>query len=280
MRLSLPVLLLALCIPPLATAACKSGARCKQPPAKPAAATPAAPSVPLTPLGTAGIYDVRYGQFSGVYTLLDDGHFSGVHFIAGRLVGHPHGQLSTANSVDHLEPIAWANFIDDYAQVGAQETNPSFGRSFDATELKVTIKGGFGTFSTSQQEQKTYAMDDNRSLYAQAAPLATLAGNYSGYLRTVGIGKPAEDFKSFQLGSDGHFTVQAVDCSFDGQLTPYKNTGVFEVKVNTAGTQCKLAGQLAGLVTPLQIQASGTRLAVQLDDASNAQTAVFILARK
>src|SRR4051812_33910577 len=53
------------------------------------------------PIGTAGVFDVNYGQFSGTYTFLDNGEFYGLHFVSGTvLAGHPHGLLKKQDSLN------------------------------------------------------------------------------------------------------------------------------------------------------------------------------------
>ncbi|WP_035056468.1 hypothetical protein [Andreprevotia chitinilytica] len=248
--------------------------------AKTATQAPAPAPVPSVPVGQAGIYDVNYGLFSGVYTLLDDGRFSGIHMYNGALAGHPHGVLPADNSPSHLSPIAWANFIDDYQQVGKQEIDPRFGRSFGDNTLSVTIVGGFGTFSTTQNEQKTYGYDSGTALYLQPLPLTTLAGRYTGAMRSVGIDKPQEQISAFSITADGRFEVNAVDCQFSGQMVQYKTTGVYEASTQASGANCKYTAQLAGLVTPVAVNNGKARLAFQLDTADNRQTAVFLISQQ
>lgn len=234
---------------------------------------------PPPPIGTAGIFDVDYGQFTGVYTMLDDGRFYGMHFVngGGMLAGHPHGPLSTNNSTHSRERIAWANFIDDVLQTGTQEQAGVFGRTFNPSTLDVSITGSMGSFSATATRQKTWGSDDTHTLYNDAIPLASLAGNYSGIVRTVGIATPQQSVTGFALGADGHWSITAAGCHFEGTLAQYRSTGVYEAEATTSGDGCHFTGPLAGVLMPTSYANGVPRLGLQLDTADNAQTAVFLL---
>jgi hypothetical protein len=253
---------------------CTQQEKCKSPHTQ---TSTIATSPPAEPLGTSGIFYVRYSQFSGFYTLLEDGRFSGVHFVYGELAGHPYGKLSESNSSQHLEPIVWANFIDDANQVGKLEADPRFGRSFGSEGLDVTISGGFGTFSTSQFQQKSYSPDDKRSLYHNPIPLSTLAGQYTGKIRTAGIEKQMENIE-LQLNDKGELSVQAVNCTLTGQLTQYGTTGVYDINVQASGPACMLAKNLVGMVTPLSMEDNKPELAITFDNGK--QSVAMVVNKK
>ena len=239
-----------------------------------------APAPATVQLGTAGIFSINYGGFTGVYTLLDDGTFSGLHFTnSGTLAGHPHTTLLASNSVNVPQPIAWANFIDDAAQVGAQEGAGMFGRTFDASGLRVSIKGSMGSFTASATAQRTYSAGDTKTLYGDPLPPTTLAGSYSGVLRTAGIQTPITNISGAVIDSAGNFTASAVNCTFAGKMVQHGTTGVFDVQVSTSGANCKLPSTLKGITTPLSVQSGFPVLGIQLDSADNAISAVFIISK-
>jgi hypothetical protein len=242
-----------------------------------AAGTPGADAAASPP--PVGIFDVDYGQFSGTYAFLADGSFYGVHFVSGSvLAGHPHGRLSAANATTAMEPIAWANFIDDAQMLGAQERSGLFGRSLGADGLAVKISGSMGVFGTTARAQKTYSATDARTLYDHPLPMATLAGHYAGKLRTVGPGQPQADVSDFAIAADGRFSASAIGCSFSGTIAEHGSTGVFDVQAAASG--CGFSAPLQGAVVPLGVAGDLPRLAVELDSADNQQTAVFIVAKQ
>lgn len=242
---------------------------------------PSPPPGPVsTPIGTAGVFDVDYGQFRGVYTFLDNGQFYGLHFVSGSvLAGHPHGQLSANNSVTSMEAIAWANFIDDAGMVGAQEPNGRFGRTFQPSTLNVAISGSMGSFAASATQQKAYAPGSSKLLYSDPIPLSQAAGNYSGILRTVGIGVPQQAVSDFVIDAVGNFSVTGAGCTFTGTMARHGSTGIFDANVQTSGATCHLTASLKGIVTPLAVSNDLPQWGVQLNDASNVQTAVFIVTK-
>ena len=246
------------------------------------AASPAATPPPVkesaapVAVGTAGIYDVDFGQFAGVYTLLDDGEFYGLHFLGDTLAGQPHGQLSPDNTALAKEPIAWANFVDDGRRVGSMEKAGVFGRTFSDTDLTAAISGSMGSFSAKATAQKAWEPGSGKSLYLD--PIGDVSGSYTGNLRTVGIQKQQEAVKDLRIDGDS-FTVEASGCTFEGTLTPYQSTGVFRLTATTSGADCLLQPELSGIVTPLSVVDGVPQLAFQLDSADATQAAVFIVTR-
>ena len=248
--------------------------------------TPPVPPAPPTPpstavaVGTAGIYDVNYGQFRGVYTLLDNGNFYGIHFVAGAgLAGHPHGLLTKSDSYASPEKISWANFIDDANQVGAQEPAGMFGRTFSTAALNVAIRGSMGSFNATTTQQKTWG-SDVKTLYFDALPIATVAGNYTGTMRTAGFAHQQENVTVMAVAGNGAFTVTAAGCNFAGNMTQHGTTGVFDATAQTSGTGCNVIGSFSGVVTPISIAAGNVpTLAFQLNSADNTKTAVFIVTK-
>ena len=231
-------------------------------------------------LGPAGVFAVNYGQFTGVYTFLDNGKFYGLHFVSGStLAGHPHGLLTETNSTTHLEPISWANFIDDQAGVGAQEAGGLFGRTFSGSTLSVGITGSMGHFSATASTQKTYGDGSAKTLYNDPIPMSTIAGTYGGFIRSVGIDQTRQGASNFVIDAGGAFTVTAVACTFSGTMVQHGTTGVFDVVAQTSGAACRLSPALSGIVTPLSVINNAIQLGVQLNSADNSQTAVFIINR-
>jgi hypothetical protein len=233
----------------------------------------------LPATGVAGVFDIGYGPFSGIYTLLDNGEFYGMHFVNGtELAGHPHGTLSAANSVTHLDPIAWAIFANDPDMVGHQDSGASFGRSY-GTVLSVKISGPIGTYTAIANAQRGYGDGSARTLYNDALPLSALAGKYQGIMRTVGIGQQLQQVLDFRLDAGGNFSTTVVDCGYTGKLAQHASSGIFDVQVQVSGPRCRMNPALKGIVTPLSYINGVARLAVQLDSADNSQTAVFIVTR-
>ena len=261
-----------------------SGGGSSTPPAAavppPVSVTPPPPPSTAVAVGTAGIFDVNYGQFRGVYTLLDNGNFYGIHFVnTSTLAGHPHGLLTKPDSYTSPEKISWANFIDDAAQVGAQEQAGMFGRTFSAAALNVAISGSMGSFTASTTQQKTWG-SDVKTLYFDALPIATIAGNYKGTMRTAGFAHQQETVTVMTVGSNGTFAVTAAGCDFTGTLAQHGTTGVFDATAQTAGAGCAFSGALSGVVTPIAVATGNVpTLAFQLDSADNTKSAVFIVTK-
>lgn len=248
-------------------------------PAPAPAPTPAPPPAPA--VSTEGVYEVNYGQFSGIYTFLSNGDFYGLHFVSNGtvLAGHPHGKLTAANSTTVQESISWANFIDDVAQTGAQEPAGVFGRSFGSSGLSVSIGGSMGSFTATAAAQKTWAADSSSTLYLNPVPLTTLTGTYAGVLRTVGNSTAQQSVSNFVVATDGSFTASAANCTFNGRLVQHGSTGIFDATAQTGGAGCKLNANLAGIATPLSVAGNIPQLGIQLNSLDNTQTAVFVVAK-
>ena len=243
--------------------------------------SPPPPPPPTAPLGTAGIFNVDYGQFTGVYTLLDDRRFSGVHFVAGEgLAGHPHGLLSSTNSTSARDPIAWANFIDDVHEYGTQEPAGVFGRTFTSTALTVSITGSMGSFTATATQQAGYGDGSGRTLYGDPIALSTAAGIYAGNLRTVGLVQPMQTVTGLTMDASGHWSATVAACMFTGTLVQHGATGVYEAQATTSGAGCGFTSTLAGLMTPLAWNNGKPQWALQLDTADDSQTAVFIVTKQ
>lgn len=243
-------------------------------PSTPVEPAPAA-SVAPQPVGTAGIYDVDFGPFTGVYTLLDDGRFYGLHFVGEGLAGHPFGQLSESDTALAPEPIAWANFIDDSRKVGEMEQEGLFGRRFTDSEVKFTISGSMGRFADGADGQRPWYPGSAESLYND--PIDVIAGTYSGFVRSAGLSLPMEDVTGLVVDESGHFTVSALTCEIEGDLAPHGDTGVFDVVAEAIG--CGLQSNLDGIVSPLSVVDGVPRLAFQLNTADATQSAVFVVSR-
>ena len=246
----------------LATAACLLLVGCTAAPAPTETPEP----LPPTPVGTEGVYDLDFGQFTGVYVIVD-GEFWGLHFLGDTLAGHPHGLLSPTNTALDREPIAWANFVDDGRRVGTMEPAGTLGRTFTEADVTVAITGSMGSFSAKATAQRAYA--DGAAIFTTPRDVD---GGYSGIVRTVGIDHKQEPVAGATI-TDGRFTAEAVGCTFDGALT--EHAGFFDVTVETSGADCLLQPALAGIVVPLDDET----VAVELDSADGTQSAVFILSR-
>ena len=253
----------------LALTACSPSA-----PPEPSEPTPAA-SVAPQPVGTAGVYDVDFGAFTGVYTLLDDGRFYGLHFVGEGLAGHPFGQLSDGDTALTPEPIAWANFIDDARKVGAMETEGVFGRRFTDTEVKFVISGSMGRFAEGAEGQRPWYPGSAESLYND--PIDSVAGDYSGFARSAGLDLTMEDVTGLAIDDSGHFSVSALGCEIEGDLTRHGDTGIFDVTAQASG--CALQPELDGIVAPLSVVDGVPQLAFELNTLDTTQSAVFIVSR-
>jgi hypothetical protein len=225
----------------------------------------------------AGIFDVNYAGFTGVYTFLDNGEFYGLHFNSATLLGYPHGILSNSNSTSQLEPIAWANFVDDALHEGAMEANGSFGRTLDPETLAVSINFSAGAFTAQSATKKPYSLSDTHSIYNDPLSLTRIAGSYKGFVRTAGISRPITSVTDLIIAGDGTFTTTVVNCTFTGSLAQHGSTGVFDVHVTTSGGSCQLASSLKGILVPLKVENNALSLSLQLNDANNSQAAVFIV---
>lgn len=232
------------------------------------------------PVGNAGVYLLDYGQFTGIYTLLEDGTFSGVHFVndGNTVAGHPHGKLSPANSIDALEPIGWANFIDYPEEFGAQEANARFGRTFTENALEVRISRSTFAVEAGANRQLTYSKTDLRPLYGTPLTLDEIAGGYTGLLCTVGVHSPQLLVDDFEIGEDAGVRSTVGDCEFTGTLRPRGSTGIFDIEMSTAGANCGFTNPLSGIVTPFGIVDGRGELAFQLDNST--QTAVFTVTKR
>jgi hypothetical protein len=257
----------------LATALVVALAACS-PTASPSEPAPAASAAPQ-PVGTAGIYDVDFGPFTGIYALLDDGRFYGLHFVGEGLAGHPFGQLSEGDTALAPEPIAWANFIDDARKVGAMETEGVFGRRFSGSDVKFVISGSMGRFADGAESQRPWYPGSAESLYND--PIDSIAGSYSGFVRSAGLDLTMEDVSGLVIDDAGHFTVSALTCTFEGDLTQHGDTGVFDVVVEASG--CDLQPTLDGVVIPLSVVDGVPQLAFELNTADATQSVVFVVSR-
>ncbi len=241
---------------------------------------PVATQDPVKPIGAAGVFDVNYNQFTGVYTFLENGEFYGLHFVAGELAGHPHGKLTKAATDASKESIAWANFIDDAAKVGAQEPAGMFGRAFSGTTLNVSISGSMGSFTATTSKQSPYTTGSSKTLFADALPLPVLAGGYTGIVRTAGFGKPMEQVSAFTIGASGAVSASVAGCSLTGNITQHGSTGIYDAQMATGGgASCGWAGALKGIVVPLVVLGNTQTLAFQVNSLDNKMSVVFIVTK-
>ncbi len=226
----------------------------------------------------AGIFDVNYGQFYGTYAFLENGEFYGIHYVGSKiLAGHPRGTLPVDNAVSNRTAIAWANFIDDGGMLGAQEANPSFGRTFNAGNVDVSISGGFGLFSTNSGNQKPWVSGSSSSLYFDPIPMTSLAGNYDGVMRSVGIDEPIQNVTGLTLDASGNFSAIVSNCTYTGLISQYGSTGVYDASATASGSECTMATTLTGLLMPISYENEMPEIALMLNSSDEEYTAVFVI---
>lgn len=226
----------------------------------------------------AGIFDVNYGQFYGTYAFLENGKFYGIHYVGSNvLAGHPRGTLPADSADNNRTAIAWANFIDDGGRLGAQELNPSFGRTFNAGNVDVSISGGFGLFSTSSGNQKPWISGSSSTLYFDPIPLGTLAGSYDGVMRSVGIEEPIQDVTGLRLDASGNFSIIVSNCTYTGLISQYGSTGVYDASATVSGSECAMATTLTGLFMPISYENEMPEIALMLNSDDEEYTAVFVV---
>ncbi|MGZ3183607.1 MAG: hypothetical protein ACXU8N_14315 [Telluria sp.] len=229
----------------------------------------------------AGIYDVNYSSFRGLYTLLDDGRFSGIHYAGDfDILGHPHAQLNADNSLARPQDIPWANFQDtSYGTIGHQETNTAFGRELQGDLLQFYIRGSMGGYTAASDMQRPWGDGSSHTLYFDPLPLTVLAGTYSGRSRAVGINMIGQDISDFVIAADGSFSVTSGACRLAGTLRQYKNTGVYDANAVASGAGCGFTAPLSGLLTPISYDGHVPRLGLQLDTPDNQQSTVYVVRR-
>jgi hypothetical protein len=130
----------------------------------------------------------------------------------------------------------------------------------------------------STDHQRAYFAGSPHALYLDGFSLAELAGGYSGSIRTVGNATHIADLDSFIIDAKGSFQATGSGCTFQGQLVRHGNTGVYEVTATVSG--CKLQTAMSGLLTPLSHDQGTLELALALDSADNAHTAVLLIEKR
>jgi hypothetical protein len=248
----------------------------------PSVKQPTTPQINTLQVRSAGIYDLRFGSFWGVYIFLDNGQFYGIHFVnplQPALVGHPRGQLSSKNSNGTPEPIAWANFAGDSKGIGSQHANTLFGRTVGADLLEVTIDlFGRSAYATADH-QKSYSSDPAKSLYADTLPFSALTGTYKGYMRTVGFEHMEESIPEVTIHADGTFSTVGAHCKFQGKMVRRGATAVFDAQAEASGDDCFGRGQMTGIVTPLDVKNGVAELAFLLNSLDQQRPAVLLATR-
>jgi hypothetical protein len=167
------------------------------------------------PASVVGIYDVNFGGFLGVYTLLDDGRFSGIHYVNNfSIVGSPHSNLVPAINSETILPITWSNFAAG-GGMGAFERGSRIFRSVNNGTLTFELSSAdLGTFTSQVKRQKTYDASSSKTLYFDPIPLSTLTGTYSGEGRSVGFQETVQPASDFLLDGSGNFTLTYGKCRF------------------------------------------------------------------
>ena len=232
------------------------------------------PALIQIPASLVGIYDVDFGLFRAVYTLLDDGRFSGFHYTADySIVSQPHTSYTPAFATTVLRPVSWAIF-----SAGFVESSVSFNRQLNNGVLNFDIaSGGIGPFNANAKIQKTYNSNSSKTLYFDPISMSILAGNYLGEVRSVGIQTPTLAVNDFVLDNTGNFTVTSATCTFKGKLIQHGTTGIFNLQVQTTGDTCGYKGPLLGILTPLTLINDKPRLALQMATEDGSQATVFII---
>lgn len=235
------------------------------------------PTQVLIPASLVGIYDVDFGLFRAVYTLLDDGRFSGFHYTADySTFSQPHTSYTPGTATTVLRPVSWAIF-----SAGFVEPSVNFNRQLNNGALNFEIaSGGIGPFNSIAKFQKTYNSSSSKTLYFDPIPLVILAGSYIGEVRSVGIQTPTLPVSDFVLDEGGNFSVTSAACTFNGKLLQHGVTGVFNAQVLTTGITCTYKGPLQGIVTPLSLINDKPRLGLQLATENGSQATVFIIQKK
>ena len=229
-----------------------------------------------------GIYDVDYGSFQGVYTLLEDGRFSGIHYFQDLdPVGQPFTDLLPGEVSSLVRKTHWANFGAGNG-LGVMESGVHFNRSLDSSGvLHVDISSrDIGFHEASAKAQKTYARGSSQTLYFDPIPMSVLAGIYRGRSRSAGLSTPTVDLEDFSLSAQGVFAVSAGGCAYSGQLSQVGKTGVFNVAALAKGSACKVNSGLSGIVTPLSLVDGKASLGLQLVNEDSSQSMVFVLQKK
>lgn len=260
MRSFVPILSLSFCLN-----ACGGNNGAAAAPAAPVAASAAQPPR----AGGAGVFDVNYGRFQGVYTFLDNGDFYGLHLyydVTGPVIlGHPYAHLDAGNNLTHPTTLTWANFVDDERRVGMIDREGALGRTFAVDGLHVHLYSAtVGDASAVIEFQKTWAEDSAQSIYLAPIPVSRLAGAYAGYWRSAGLQEKRQNLDRFSIGPDGTVQGSSVGCSVQGQLRQHGATGIFDVELQAAGGPCGAGLALTGIVTPLALAAGKATLAFQV----------------
>lgn len=233
------------------------------------------------PASAVGIYDVNFGGFLGVYTLLDDGRFSGIHYVNNfSIVGSPHSNLAVAITSDTILPITWSNFAAG-GGMGLFERGSRIFRSVNNGTLTFELSSNdLGTFTAEAKRQKFHDTTSSKTLYFDPIPMPALAGNYNGEGRTVGFQETVQQVNDFLLDSSGNFTLTYGKCGFQGRFVQHGATGVFNVLASSSGGGCQFIGLLNGIVTPISFSENKPRLGLQLTTTTLSHSAVFMLLKK
>ena len=238
-------------------------------------------TVPVTISGTfaytgpQGVYDEQTSDFLSIVTLLDTGEVYGMDIIGSSVAGFYHGSATASGG-----QIAAPGMTEFNAMDGGYVQSASLSGTFAGSALNVTLGFEFGRYQAAASGQRTLGAGDNRAIYTTPTPLSALAGSYMGQFSTVGTTLPQyPSLSSFTLGADGSFNASAAGCSFAGTIAQRGGTGVFDAAASVTGSACPLAGTMRGLVTPLTIAGSLTRLGFQLISVDQTASAMFYIAK-
>ncbi len=155
------------------------------------------------------------------------------------------------------------------------ETKGVFGRRFTDSEVKFVISGSMGRFADGAESQRPWYPGSAESLYND--PIDSIAGSYAGFVRSAGLDLTMEDVTGLVIDDAGHFTVSALSCELEGDLTQHGNTGVFDVVATASG--CDLQSDIEGIVVPLSVVDGVPQLAFELNTVDATQSVVFIVGR-
>jgi hypothetical protein len=231
---------------------------------------------PLPIISRFGIFSVDYKRFAGVYTLLDNGDLYAVHISDNELLGHAFSTLSPSNSMKNPDEINWVIFTNP-AFLSGYIHEGIFGVDHTGAELNFLINGDIGTYTALVTQQRAYTNYSTKSLYNAPLSMPTVSGQYRGFMRSAGVHNKLVSINNFTIDDKGAISVDAIQCTFKGHITPHGATGVFDAVFETVGENCQLARTLKGIVTPLEIINDKPKFAVQLHSANNEQVTVFIL---
>lgn len=221
--------------------------------------------------GPQGIFSVPNPIFKPTITFLENGELYAVDLIGGRVAGFFHGPVEGSSILATSSKLTEYNAMD-----GGMLQDASLNANYSAPAISVTLTFPFGTFTGSADGQKPYSSADVSSIYDKPIAITDLAGTYNGEMSNVGATMPIySPISGLALNTDGHFTVTAGGCTFNGIIVNHADKGVFDVSATVNGGGCQLPADMKGLLTPMEYSATTTTLAFQLLSLDARKSAVL-----